>query len=528
MVSVVDQAMKGAAGRSGARQSGKPETSDLAEGPVLLPLCDVAGYACFVIWAFVVAWDRGVVPLGAGGTLDFALLRCALFAGVALATCLLFFTGGVVHIKARSRVGKTLFPIFCTGCAITLFVPLPSSVVLTLWFLGGMGQAVMFFLWGARFQVLSRRQQLYTVCGAFLSGGCMLSLSPFVGQSVIAPTVALLPLASCVLLFFAHRQYAGGEEKIAARQASVSLSGGIGKLRAQIPFEEDRRFIILKGLFAFLYSMSLGFAACAALAGWLYPMNGVVIGFGNAITALVMAAVLRVRERDVCNILPKLFLPVTSFTYLFLGVLWPTEGVLACAAVLFVLFGCYEVLNAHTAYAYSSYDAVRCLWELYSSKTGNSAGFFLGWTFATLILFFLEADTTMLLVICFFMVSIAVVVDTALFKEMKLEFREVIVDDEQVLEVLDPKSIEPAMQGRGRWSRTCDELAEQYKLSPRQKEIFLLLAKGRNVQYIKDALVLSAPTVKSHIYSIYQKMSIHSHQELINAIEEAIKKSSNL
>ena len=207
----------------------------------------------------------------------------------------------------------------------------------------------------------------------------MLSLFPFVDQSVVAPTVALLPLASYVLLLFAHRQYDGEEGPSAKREASF-IKGGVRRLRTQIPFEEDRKFIVLKGLFALLYSVSLGFAACASLASWLYPGNAVVIGFGNVAAALVMVAVLRRRERDVCNVLPKLFLPVTSFCYLFLGALWPTEGVLVCAAVLFVLFGCYEILNAHTAYAYSSYDAVRCLWELYllRRRATRSASFWGG------------------------------------------------------------------------------------------------------------------------------------------------------
>ena len=309
---------------------------------------------------------------------------------MACATGALFLLGGSVLAGSRERLRTVAFPLLCMALAVPLFVRLPGWAVAALWFAGGIGQAGTFFLWGSRFRVLSRKQQLYTVCGAFAVGGCMLSLFPFVDQSVVAPTVALLPLASYVLLLFAHRQYDGEEGPSAKREASF-IEGGVRRLRTQIPFEEDRKFIVLKGLFALLYSVSLGFAACASLASWLYPGNAVVIGFGNVAAALVMVAVLRRRERDVCNVLPKLFLPVTSFCYLFLGALWPTEGVLVCAAVLFVLFGCYEILNAHTAYAYSSYDAVRCLWELYSSKTGNSVGFFLGWACATASLFCFEA-----------------------------------------------------------------------------------------------------------------------------------------
>lgn len=50
-----------------------------------------------------------------------------------------------------------------------------------------------------------------------------------------------------------------------------------------------------------------------------------------------------------------------------------------------------------------------------------------------------------------------------------------------------------------------------------------MLAKGRNVQFIKDKLVLSTPTVKSHVYSVYQKMGVHSHQELIDLVESEVK-----
>ena len=503
----------------------KPDEDGSKEGLVLLPLCDVAGYACFVAWAFAVGWDRSIIPLSGEGGSDFFILRIALFGGVALGTCLLLITGGTALAGIRGKIQEALAPALCMLLALTLFVPLPWEIVIALWFTAGVGQAATFFVWGARFRVLSRRQQLYTVCGSFAIGGLVLSLLPFVDQSVIAPTIGLLPIASYVLLLIAFRQYAGREEETAAWKATSSFSVGLRRLKTQIPFEEDRKFIVLKGIFTLLYSVSLGFVACAALAGWLYPANAVVIGFGNVIAALIMVAVLRERERDICNILPRLFLPVTSFCYLFLGVLWPTEGILICAIVLFVLFGCYEILNAHTAYAYSSYDAVRCLWELYASKAGNSVGFFLGWAFAAACLFLFQVDTVTLLVLCFFMVSIAVAVDTVLFKEMKLEFREVVIDNEPTLEVLDPKAIESVLQGRGRWSRTCDELAEKYKLSPRQTEIFLLLARGRNVQFIRDELVLSTPTVKSHIYNIYQKMGVHSHQELINLVENGIKGS---
>lgn len=84
--------------------------------------------------------------------------------------------------------------------------------------------------------------------------------------------------------------------------------------------------------------------------------------------------------------------------------------------------------------------------------------------------------------------------------------------DEIVVKVSSPEEI---FQAR------CKELAELYKLGPRETEVFLLLARGRNNRYIQEKLVLSRNTVKAHIKHIYTKMDIHDHQELIDMVEES-------
>ncbi len=49
--------------------------------------------------------------------------------------------------------------------------------------------------------------------------------------------------------------------------------------------------------------------------------------------------------------------------------------------------------------------------------------------------------------------------------------------------------------------------------------MFKLLAKGRNVPFIEEELVISRNTIKTHIKHIYQKMDLHSQQELIDMVE---------
>lgn len=82
-------------------------------------------------------------------------------------------------------------------------------------------------------------------------------------------------------------------------------------------------------------------------------------------------------------------------------------------------------------------------------------------------------------------------------------------------------SRQPAEQKRvdSPWRRTCAEIAELYRLSPRETEIFFLIAKGRNAEFVQQKLVISTHTAKTHIANIYHKLGVHSSQEMLSLIE---------
>ena len=66
----------------------------------------------------------------------------------------------------------------------------------------------------------------------------------------------------------------------------------------------------------------------------------------------------------------------------------------------------------------------------------------------------------------------------------------------------------------------CREVAERFGLSPRELEVFMMLARGRDRAYIQERLVVSRNTVKAHVKHVYAKLGIHTHQELIDLVEE--------
>lgn len=66
----------------------------------------------------------------------------------------------------------------------------------------------------------------------------------------------------------------------------------------------------------------------------------------------------------------------------------------------------------------------------------------------------------------------------------------------------------------------CAELAAAHTLTPRESEVLALLARGRNAAYIQESLTISRNTVKSYVARVYSKLDVHSHQELIDLVEE--------
>jgi DNA-binding NarL/FixJ family response regulator len=79
------------------------------------------------------------------------------------------------------------------------------------------------------------------------------------------------------------------------------------------------------------------------------------------------------------------------------------------------------------------------------------------------------------------------------------------------------------------WDEVIESLCKSGGLSPRQREILPYLAKGRDAHYLENRFVISHATAKSHIYSIYRKLGVHSRQELIDLVEslQNMKNDSN-
>lgn len=68
-------------------------------------------------------------------------------------------------------------------------------------------------------------------------------------------------------------------------------------------------------------------------------------------------------------------------------------------------------------------------------------------------------------------------------------------------------------------ARRCRDLALQFGLSPREAEVMGLAAHGYTAPAIADSLMISENTVKVHMRHIYEKIGVHTKQELIRLAE---------
>jgi DNA-binding CsgD family transcriptional regulator len=66
----------------------------------------------------------------------------------------------------------------------------------------------------------------------------------------------------------------------------------------------------------------------------------------------------------------------------------------------------------------------------------------------------------------------------------------------------------------------CVGLGSRFALSAREVEIMQLICKGRSKGYIAETLFISENTVRSHSKRIYNKLGVHSKQELLDLLEE--------
>lgn len=80
--------------------------------------------------------------------------------------------------------------------------------------------------------------------------------------------------------------------------------------------------------------------------------------------------------------------------------------------------------------------------------------------------------------------------------------------------------IAAAEAARAGLEERCAAVAGRFDLTPREREILVLLAQNYRAPYIAEKLVVSQSTVKTHMRNLYGKLDVHSQAELLLRLDE--------
>jgi DNA-binding CsgD family transcriptional regulator len=373
------------------------------------------------------------------------------------------------------------------------------------WLLSGFSYASLLLCWSTLLITFEDRHITYFIASVLIAGTVVYLL---VASSIVLAMLAftaIMPVFSAVCFILSlrsRRKYIGRE------RALIVVSS----------HESDEKDPINWRLIAdtLTYTPCLGIGIYCALHQLSYPLNILCVGLATIVSSLLIIADTRWWQLLSSKMQLKLFLPLAAVCVFPLSFVDEFVGEIAVAIVVFLLFSAF-MLSLVTNYSAISL-CVR-VFELSPirvfayGRAFNLAGVAFGYLFALVAfsspLAYGQSHGTIL---AFCALMLLFIIASTFILEDHYPISSDVADDGSELDSQTPK--------RDLWDERCAQISKRYGLSPRQAEVLLLLSKGRNTVYVQEKLVISHYTAKAHIYNIYQKIGIHSRQELLDLIEQ--------
>lgn len=468
-----------------------------------IELIAIAGFSLCIGWLLLsFFWLFCEFPVGVPASVSDAT-QLALFVGIAAGYVIQHFLGKRPTFNLFSSGSLCVVflcsifqPLVVLAMLNDVFIPLPAACVANL--LAGFGASALITAW---LDVLSRLKR--TAYARFTGAGIVIgALLVFVAVSAPAnmqPMFAAIYVVCTVgLVLFASHRADGNEDRAPLDQVADPW---------MFTKEIEPSFFVFNAVFAldfvFLFNSGREYV--------LWGMVAIIPG------ALVIALMGILRKSFSVTILQRVLLVLTVIGCVLLPFVdgWLQ---LACACLVVAAWAAFMAANYAFIVIKCMTNKAAPLFRQAPARLSIPAwGFVIGWALATIATAsFGEHDDaftiihlvmTVLLVITvmvFFPVGSHHPAGGGAAEELKIGGPVVSIqmDESQLLD------------------RKCQAIVELYQLSPREADILVFLAKGRNAAWIQEQLVISPHTVKSHIYNIYRKLDIHSQQKLMSFVEE--------
>ncbi len=427
----------------------------------------------------------------------------AWLAYLASSVAVLFGFAGILRNKRRLRLeGRAYALAPMVLCVLSLLFSygtvvfgegMQGAVVAVL--LGAV-ESCCFLLWGER---LSSLRYSGTSTDAVVAVSAVVAASfaiTMILPGIVAPAfVALLPLLSGFAL---------------VREGEARTPSSSTVLKPQAVRKRADRNIAAVSAISGIASAACFFLLTIIPAGnllggsWAYGY-GIVAG---TLSILLVAAVVSALSKadNPFRIMPWLLVMVLVAFALYLGLRGEANG--------FSFF--------FTALVYSSFELLlMAYFVVVAQKGGASSAIAIGVSLACFRLGVLLGDSLALFLESAHLQASAVVdliaaACSCIVAVLLIPF----VSEGRYMEVLTRKSVDI---GGAALAKACDDTAEEFAFSPREREVLELLVRGFTVENMAEKLVISPHTVRAHIRHVYDKSQMHKKSDLIRYVNEQME-----
>ena len=424
-----------------------------------------------------------------------------IFIAASLVMALIIMLLSYVKVLRVSTVPLFRLLAICSPVAPILdFLGANSSLILIFWIVSGLGNIIILILWGSYITKLDHQKSVLYPALSFAFMGLLMIIVGLFDDTAATITIILFPLLSVLMVYL--ERYTRSSNRVSANREEY-----LNPVRKSFP----RKSALFRSVLGTLRS-SLYFGFAIQYFFILTTYNALFF-FGLVIIAACLVRILDYIKKDSINmdVLGRILMPAAALTLLPLSFADAYITFFLCCLIL-----AYSALSNMTSMSAVGENArinrIKTLLIFNTDRLGNLIGLGVG-MFLSFLAFNgepVEAATGSF--VPYLLVIILACLHPIIFSGSN-SYQFTISDLQGQADAPNQKD------HRGLWKNRCLKFAEHYRLSPRQQEVMLLLAKGRDTIYIEETLAISGHTAKAHIYNIYSKTNVHSRQELINLIE---------
>ncbi len=464
-------------------------------------LLGIIGFAIYLSWVYLMLSNSMLLP-GNVATTGVATIVVYFIMGQVIASLLVWVFAK--HLASSTAIKiLVIFAIFLTPIPglCSLFIEISEPFLAFAWFFAGFGAVFLVALWGGFLSKFDHKSAvLYPPIAMLISAVIVLLALCFTKTEAVKFMIATLPWISVVLYLIVELGSIGGKRGtfLNPDYSSTKPPNAKALIRSSCAIFSN---CILLGIVFFIVSVTRAEIIVGAVC------------FSMLIAAIFKVFDAKHHQRFEVSEVIKVLAPTAALGLLplpFVGLDWRV----ACV-VLMVFVGIVTETVVWTAVCeYTRVNKIMPFANMAFGRLGNLIGLEIGFLLAGQVFSSsLEGELSNPWILSAIVIVI-VILQSFLFKDNYSPFAGLQnIDDD-----LDKTKLTIA-QG-GRWRKKCECFVDSYRLTPRQKEVLFLLAKGYSTSYIEETLTVSDHTIKAHIYNIYRKANVHTRQELIELIEE--------